>query len=150
RRFGFGWDHLVIMIRRPALFGVGPGTFWRGWSGKHLSAPSLVIKLPWLEAAGGAKHYNPRALLVLRCRHHLFLAQLKRDAFALVGDTTKMQRAPVDDDLPAAYPEKAAEVDDGGAHRPLAIDDHIHDAPHVFVSGTADVASEYTMGFGGT
>src|SRR5271163_223835 len=100
----------------------------------NISPPILLmIKLPWLKTAGSAEHHNRRVFLVFRRRHHLFLGQFKRDAVALVGDAAEMQRIPIDNDLPAADPEKAAEIDDSSAHGALAVDDHVDNTPHVTV-----------------
>src|SRR5258708_6613375 len=68
----------------------GPRSIARGRSSggnrrANISPPILlVIKLPWLQTAGGAEHHNRRVFLVFRRRHHLFLGQFKRDAVALV------------------------------------------------------------------
>src|ERR1700722_6004126 len=110
---------------------------------------SLMIKLPWLKAAGSAENHDRRVFLVFRRRHDLFLGQFKRDAVALVGDAAKMQRIPIDNDLPAADAEKTAEVDDGGAHRAQAVDDHIDDTPHVFFGGAPDIPPKHAARFAG-
>ena len=56
------------------------------------------------------------------------------------------QRVPVNDDLPAANAEKAAEIDHGRAHHSGTIDDDIDDAAHVLIGRAADVAAEYAVG----
>src|SRR5258708_6982606 len=105
----------------------------------------LMLKIPGVQATGRAEHNDRRVFLVFRRCHHLFLGQLERDAVALAGNSAETQCAPVDHDFPTADAEEAAEVDDRGAHRALAIDDHINDTSHVLVGCTANVTAEYPM-----
>src|SRR5581483_8148403 len=63
------------------------------------------------------------------------------------GDVAEMQCVPIDDDLPAANTQKAAKIDYSRAHRPLAVDDDINDASHVFVFRASNVPTEHTMRF---
>src|ERR1700722_18945764 len=93
----------------PRSIGWGCSCSWGGNRRANISPPILLmIKLPWLKTAGGAEDHDQRVFLVFRRRHPLFLGQFKRDAVALVGDAAKMQRIPIDNDLPAAYADKAA------------------------------------------
>src|SRR3984957_2497565 len=126
------------------------GFSWGGNRRANISPPILLmIKLPWLKTAGGAEDHDRRVFLVFRRRHHLFLGQFKRDAVALVGDAAKMQRIPIDNDLSAADAEKAAEIDDRGAYRALAVDDHVDDTSHVFFSGAPDIPPKDAARFAG-
>src|SRR3984893_19305234 len=103
-----------------------------------IACPSRFSRteLQWLQGAGGAKHHNGGGFLVFRCSTHLILCQFKRDAVALAGDASEMQRIPVDHDFPAADAEKAAEIDHGRAHRTGTIDDHVDDVPHILIRRT--------------
>src|SRR3984957_15062262 len=126
------------------------GFSWGGNRRANIYPPILLmIKLPGLKTAGGAEHHDRRVFLVFRRRHHLFLGQVKRDAVALVGDAAKMQRIPIDDDLSATYPKKATEIDDGGAYRALAVDDHVDDASHILLSGASDIPPKDAARFAG-
>ena len=58
-----------------------------------------------------------------------------------------MQRLPVDGDLATADAEKAAEVDDGGAHPAFAIDQYVDDPPHILVRQAAHVPAENALRF---
>ncbi len=99
----------------------------------------------WQQGARRAEHHDRRIFLVFRRRLYLVLGQFKRDAFALVGDLSEMQRVPVDDDFPAADAEEAAEIDHGRAHLPGAIDDHVDDPPHILIRRAAHIAPQNAM-----
>ena len=58
-----------------------------------------------------------------------------------------MQRIPIHRDLAAADAEKAAEIDDRGAHLAAAVDEHVDDPAHVLVGGAAHVTAENALDF---
>src|ERR1700733_3195751 len=119
---------------------------WIGRLGER--ANSLLLQMSGGERQQGARraeHHDRRVFLVFGRRLYLVLGQFKRDAFALVGDLCEMQRVPVDDDFPAADAEKAAEIDHGRAHLTGAIDDHLHDPPHLLPGRAVHVAPKNTM-----
>src|ERR1700730_8410061 len=125
---------------------VGPVNRVSGRTGEQdISPPSLVIKLQRLQATGGAEHHDRRILLVFRRCRDLCLGQFERDAVALVGDASKMQRIPVDDYFSAADAQKAAEIDDRRAYRTGAVDDHVDDTSHILFGRAADLASKHTV-----
>src|SRR5450631_1355561 len=99
----------------------------------------------WQQGARRAEHHDRRVFLIFRRRLYLVLGQFKRDAFALVGDLSEMQRVPVDDDFPAADAKKAAEIDHGRAYVPGAIDDHVDDPPHILIRRAAHIAPQTAM-----
>ena len=69
----------------------------------------------------------------------------KRNDIALVAIRIEVQCIPVDRDLAAADTEEAAEIDDGRAHTPGAIDNDIDDAPHVFIGAAAHLPAENAL-----
>src|SRR3954454_7293005 len=105
----------------------------------------LAIKLQRLQTTRRAEHNDRLVLLVFGCRGHLLLGQFQRDAVTLVRDAPEMQRAPIDDDLPNANPEKSPEIDDSRAHCSRTIDDHVDDASHVLIRGAADLAPQHAV-----
>jgi hypothetical protein len=72
--------------------------------------------------------------LVFRRGLYLIACQFKDDPVVLFV-RRKMQRIPIDRDLPAADTKKPAEIDNGGPHTSVLIDNHIDDAAHVLIRG---------------
>src|ERR1700691_5282980 len=116
---------------------------WIGRLGER--ANSLLLQMSggeWQQGARRTEHHDRRVFLVFGRRLYLVLGQFKRDAFALVGDLSEMQRVPVHDDFPAADAEKAAEINHGRAHLAGAIDDHAEDSPHILSCPAAPTAPQ--------
>src|SRR6266702_5527658 len=106
---------------------------------------ALMIIFPRAQTSGGAQYDERRIFLVFGGRVDLLLGQFQRDAVAFVRHAAEMQRAPVDDDFPAADAEEAAEIDHGSTHGALAIHDHIDDASHILIARAANIAAENAM-----
>src|ERR1700687_416023 len=142
---------LVTTPDRCRCWAPGGGRHQSGRSTVWTSAPIVCFSkflragLKWLQAAGGAEHHDRRVLLVFGRRRDLILCQFERDAVTLVSDAPEMQRVPVYHDFSAADAEKAAEIDDGGAHHSGAIDDHVDDVPHVLVRRATNIPTEHAM-----
>src|SRR5262249_36948601 len=95
-----------------------------------------------LQITQGTQDHDRAAILVLGRCFDLIARQRKgnRVAFRIAGG--EMQRLPVDSDLSTADAEETAEVDHRGARLPLAVDDDIDEATHVFPGTTADALTE--------
>ena len=63
----------------------------------------------------------------------LIAGQIEGDPRPGLGRLRKMQRIPIHRDLAAADAEKAAEIDDRGAHLAGPVDEHVDDPAHVLV-----------------
>src|SRR5262249_6907815 len=86
-------------------------------------------------------YHHGLAALVFRRQPHLIAGEVDADRARLSG-RREIERAPIDRDLADADAEKAAEVDDGGAHLSVAADDDVDDAPHVFAGVAANALAE--------
>src|SRR3954463_10241507 len=118
--------------------------------GTRFSGLCLLIEVPRLQTTGSTKHDDRRVLLVFGRRRDLRLGQFERDAVTLAGDAAETQRAPFDNDLPAADAKETAEIDHRSAHIALTIHDCVDDAPHILVRRAANLAAENAVGILGT
>src|SRR5271165_2952018 len=88
----------------------------------------------------GLAYYADRldrlAVAILRRGLDLIPRQSERDQ-AFVG--IELERAPVDDNLPAPDAEKTSEVDDGGTRPAGRVDDDVDDPSHVLAIAAADL-----------
>src|SRR6202022_4450884 len=91
---------------------------------------------------GRTKDDDGLPVLVLRRGFDLIAGQFQGHDVAFFAGGSKTERIPVYRNFPAADPEKSAEVDHGGTHAAVAIDDDVDDAPHVLVGAAAHVFAE--------
>src|SRR5580658_1205663 len=79
--------------------------------------------------------------LVFGRRLDLGAIETEHDRRVAVGGV-ELKEPPVDGDLAAADAEEAAEIDHGGAHIGIAIDEHFDDQPHVLARGVAHLLAK--------
>src|SRR4029453_8080213 len=109
---------------------------------REKGAPTPGSLRQGFELARRHKHEDRLSFLVFWRGLHLVACQLEDDAVALLGRGHEVQCGPGHGDLAAADAQKSAEVEDGGAPRARAVDQHVDDASHVLVRRAAYLAAE--------